>query len=419
MIGIAFGQPLALLLLLVLIPGIVLIDRGSRRVRSRARRGTLLGIRLLGGSLLGLALAAPLLWTGTDQLATVFVVQRSASIAPATQQAAVAWIEQALRQKPSGDRFAVVSFGGDAAVEAGLSEAVTPIALRAVGDPNHANLAAALRLAEGVLPASGARRIVLLSNGNQNQGDALGEVASLRAAGIPVDVVPLSEPASPEVALRQLSVPPALHPNERFSLSVTLDSTVETRGRLDLVVDGKLDTTQAVALHVGQNQIVLSHAPLAPGLHRLQALITAQQDTLPENNVGDATVLVGGPPRVLLVEGRAGDARYLAPALRAGGMTVVVGTPAGVGGEVATLRPYDAIGLINVAASQLGSDALTALQAYVQDFGGGLVLIGGDNSYGVGGYRGTPLEEALPLSMDVRGRQSQASVALIQIGRAH
>jgi len=82
---------------------------------------------------------------------------------------------------------------------------------------------------------------------------------------------------------------------------------------------------------------------------------------------------------------------------------------------VATLRQYDAIGLINVAASQLGSDALTALQAYVHDFGGGLVVIGGDNSYGVGGYRGTPLEEALPLSMDVRGLTNHPGVAVALI----
>ena len=414
MIGIDFGHPLALLLLL-LIPAFVLIDRWGVRMRSGARRYTLLAIRLIGFSLIVLALAAPLIWTGTDQLSTVFLLDRSASVSPAAQQDAVNWIESAIHQKQSTDRAAVVSFAGDAAVEQGLTQVAGPIAPNAQLDRNHTNINAALRLAEGVLPQSGARRIVLLSDGNQNQGNALTEAPTLRAAGIPVDVVPITDLAGPEVALRQLNVPPSIHQNERFSLSVTVDSTTDTTGRLQIVIDGRLDSTQNVDLHQGQNNIVIAHAPLTPGLHTFQAVIEAQNDTLAENNVGYATLQVGGPPRILLVEGTTGNAKYLAPALRAGGLSVDITAPTGVGGDVATLRQYDAIGLINVAASQFGSDALTALKSYVQDFGGGLIAIGGDNSFGVGGYRGTPLEDVLPVSMDVRGRQSQANVALILV----
>ncbi|HUX85481.1 MAG TPA: vWA domain-containing protein, partial [Chloroflexota bacterium] len=248
MIGIDFGQPLALLLFL-LVPAFVLIDRSGVRMRSPSRRYTLLVIRLIGFSLIVLALAGPQIWTGTDQLSTVFLLDRSASVSPTAQQDAVNWIESAIRQKRPTDRAAVVSFAGDAAVEQGLTQVAAAIAPNAQLDRNHTNINAALRLAEGVLPQSGARRIVLFSDGNQNQGNALAEGSTLRAAGIPIDVVPMTDQVGPEVALRQLNAPTSIHQNERFSLSVTVDSTTDTTGRLQIVIDGRLDSTQTVDLH--------------------------------------------------------------------------------------------------------------------------------------------------------------------------
>jgi hypothetical protein len=55
---------------------------------------------------------------------------------------------------------------------------------------------------------------------------------------------------------------------------------------------------------------------------------------------------------------------------------------------------------------------MRAITSYVQNLGGGLVVIGGEQSYGVGRYNRTPLEEALPVKMDLRGRTLTASVAL-------
>src|SRR4029077_20761289 len=112
------------------------------------------------------------------------------------------------------------------------------------------------------------------------------------------------------------------------------------------------------------------------------------------------------------VEGDSGDAKFLSAALTADGLTVEVAGPSSIGGEVAELRQFDAIGLLNVPATNLGANTLTALQSYVKDFGGGLIAIGGGRSFGVGGYRKTPLEDTLPVTMDVRGRSSHASVVL-------
>ncbi len=412
--GFEFTRPIALLLL-VLLPAFIVIDRGSRRAHASFRRYALLLIRLVGFTALVLALAAPVIWTGTDTLSTVFLIDRSASVPLSAQQEAIDWIEKAVQAKHPGDRAAVISFAGDAAVEQGLTTAVSPVNPTAHLDRNHTDIASALRLAEGVLPQGGSRRIVLLSDGNQNRGDALAEAPLLRAEGIQVDAVSLSGASGPEVAVRRVNVPSAIRKGERFTINLTISSTVETSARVRLLIDQRLDSTQTFDLHTGENSLVIGHDPLEPGEHTLEAVVEPARDTLPDNNVGYATLQVSGPPRILLVEGDPGDARYLSRALDASGLSVDVEAPSILGGDVSSLRQFDAIGLINLPATRIGPDGLVALRSYVQDFGGGLVVIGGDRSFGVGAYRQTPLEDVLPVSMNVRGRQAHASVALILV----
>ena len=66
--------------------------------------------------------------------------------------------------------------------------------------------------------------------------------------------------------------------------------------------------------------------------------------------------------------------------------------------------------------TRLGTERMDALQVYVRDVGRGLVMIGGHDSYGAGGYARTPLEETLPVEMDVRDRDDAAGH---RAGRGH
>ncbi len=411
MIALEFTRPLALALL-VLVVAFYWIDRIGFRAPSPGRRYAALATRCLAVTLIVLALAGPEIRTSTDTLSTVFLVDRSASVPAAQQQQAISWIEQALKNKRPSDQAAVISFARDAAVDQGMSASTAVGPLTARLDQSQTDIAGALRLAQGVLPQSGARRIVLLSDGNETTGNARGETETLRAAGIPVDVVPLVASTGPEVALKSVSLPPAIHRGEHFTMNVTVSSTVETAARLRISIDGRFDSTQNVQLHTGDNSLLIGHDAVSPGEHTFQVIVEPDRDTLSENNVGYATLQVAGPPRILLVENAPGDAKYLAPALQADGLTIDVEAPSILSGDIASLRQYDAIGLINVPSTKLSLASMSALQSYVRDFGGGLIAIGGDQSFGVGSYRKTPLEETLPVSMDVKGRATHASVVL-------
>src|SRR5260370_8541895 len=122
----------------------------------------------------------------------------------------------------------------------------------------------------------------------------------------------------------------------------------------------------------------------------------AAQATISQNNEAAAFVDVQGPRNVLISEGRTGGGQNIGAALRATQINVTVGTPADVPVTLEGLANYSAVVLADVPAADLGTTRMQVLQTYVRDLGRGLVVSGGENSYGVGGYALTPLEPTLP-----------------------
>src|SRR6478609_4391906 len=113
--SLSFTQPWALLLL-GLLPLTVLTARHSLAALPRARRRWSLALRLLLLTLLAGATAGAQIVRAADNLAVVFLLDRSDSVPTAAQAAAVDFARGAIRQMPRGDAAAVVAFGADAVV---------------------------------------------------------------------------------------------------------------------------------------------------------------------------------------------------------------------------------------------------------------------------------------------------------------
>ncbi len=411
-----FEYPLVLILLPICAALILVVWRTSRTYMPPLRRRISLGLRMVVVSLVVLALASPLVQLSADQLAVAVLLDRSDSISPAARVDEENWLSSALAAKAAADQVAVVSFGADATLERTLSTDSRPprLAPSAV-DGRRTDIAAAIRTGIASLPPGTARRMVLLSDGQQNQEQADQAAALASAAGVQLLGVPLSAESGPEVLVRQLDAPPLLHEGDRFAVTAQVEATVSTSARLHLLVDGRLASSQDVDLVQGVNRFVLAQEPLPAGQHLVRVQIEPGVDTLPQNNSAGAVVVVSGPPAVLVAEGSPGDGKFLADALRATGLKVDLTTVAAASLDPQALRDYASVVLANVTASSLPLGQMRALQAYVRDFGGGLVVVGGDSAYGPGGYARTPLEDMLPVRMDLRGKSVSASVALMLV----
>jgi Mg-chelatase subunit ChlD/uncharacterized membrane protein len=407
-------QPAALFGLLLL-PLFVLLNRFSRSHLPADRRRLALFVRLVVVALLVVAASGPRLVQSADRLATAFLLDFSDSISPDVREQAVAFVRKALAAKQDGDQSVVIAFGEHAQVDQPLTTSRELNDVSSVVPGGHTNIAEAIRLGLASLPTGVARQIVLISDGNENVEKALEQARLVGAAGVPIATVTLGARSGPEVLVRQVDTPSFVREGESFSVSVTIESNVQASGKLHLLSDNQLLKTQDVDLEPGTNTINVPQDPLPAGFHLFKAQIETAQDTYTQNNESGSYTVVQGKPRVLLVEGSPGEAKFLADALTAGGLSPDVKGAVEAPLDLAGLRAYESVILVNVPANSMTVPQMKSIQSYVQNLGGGLVVVGGDKSYGVGRYARTPLEDALPVKMDLRGKTLTASVALVLV----
>ena len=425
--SISFANPACLWLLVPFLPllALPLAGRNARQALRRKWPSILLRLVIGLGLILGLAGAR---WVQpVDDVSVVFVIDLSDSVPAAEQERAETFIRQAIAAMPAGARAAVVAFGEEALVERLASEARDLPPIASVPGSGRTDIASAIRLALALFPEESHKRLVLLSDGLENVGDALAQADLAAARGVEIAVVPLlAPPADQEAYVADMEMPSAVRQGQEFDVIVTVESTLAQEATLHLLGDGQLLASRHVALEAGTNRIVFSVTAGQAGFRRYRVELEPLLDTLPQNNLASGFAVVSGPPRVLVVEGQAGEAEALQRALESTDVVVTVVAAGALPVDLATLSSYDTVVLVDVPADALPTGAMEALPVAVRELGRGLVMVGGEHSFGAGGYLRTPLEQALPVDMDVRSRTREPNIALVlavdksgSMGRCH
>jgi len=409
------ANPRAFLLLLAVVPLLYLLYRQSRVYLPPRRRELALAIRIGIAALVVLALAGPRLLQRLDRLTVVYLVDLSDSVTGDARQKSVDYIRESMKTMGARDLIGIVAFGENALVEQPLSHPDGLGDLSSIPITTHTDLAGAVRTGTALLTRDTGRRLIVLSDGNENLGSARDEVKLAAAAGIQVSVVPLTAPTGPRVLLSKVETPAIIRKADNFDMQVTIESNVAGTAKLRLFTDGALTGEENVTLKAGSNTFTYPQKPLPQGFHSFSAQLESGQDPIVENKQASSFSTVIGQSRVLLLEGAQGEGKNLADALTATGTMVDVRSPSALPPDLAGLRAYDSVMLVNVPASSLTTSGMRLIAGYVRDLGGGLVVVGGDKSFGAGGYGQTPLEEALPVSAAVNPRKNLPSSAVVFI----
>ncbi|HEX2766733.1 MAG TPA: VWA domain-containing protein [Candidatus Limnocylindria bacterium] len=412
---VGFTEPAWLWLALPAAAIVVIGWLAASRTLPRARRIGSLVVRLVLVACLVLALAGMRLALPADRLSVVFLLDASASMLDASREELVEWARDTVGDKPEGDTAAVVVFGANALVDrlpSEVTDLADPASQPVVGATD---IGAAVRLAAAIMPAGHQARIVLLSDGNDTAGEADAAIAAAATRGIRLDVVMPADESAAEVLVDAVDAPNGARVGETIDLSVRLRSTITTDATLRLLADGATIATRELSLEPGVTTIPFSVTADEAGFHVFRAIIEPDEDRFTENNAADAYVLVTGEPRVLLATDDATRAADLVASLTDGNLDVDVVASTGVPSSLTTLAGYDAVVLDNVEADALGEAAMESLQVYVRDLGKGLVMLGGRDSYGAGGYLDTPIEETMPVYMTVRDRERSPDVAMVAV----
>lgn len=420
-----FTTPLALLLLLAL-PYFIWLGR-PRPAATRNKQGrewASLVLRLLIVFLLVFSLAGVQLVRAADELSVVFLVDASDSISREQAAQAEAFVRAAVETMGVNDQAAVVLFGANALVERPMSGLAELAPVTSVPQTLQTDLAEAIRLGMALFPAGSARRMVIISDGSATIGNTEEAARLAAAAGVQIDVLPLSRPPSDvEAWVASVDAPTQVSQGETVRVRIAIESTAATLATLRLLSGGAVVREEPVQLQPGTNNFALTVRAAEQEFVRYAVQIVPVNDTFYQNNQLAAFTEIVGPPRVLMVanDGTLDDSGNPQPdespqlqlALEATGLVVDRVTPGELPASLTELSSYATIILVNVNAKNLSPRKMETLQTYVRDLGGGLVAVGGPQSYGMGGYYRTPLEETLPVEMQIKDEERFPSVSIV------
>ncbi len=373
-----------------------------------------LGLRALIVLLLTGALAGFELQTTPSAQSLIVVADLSASLQN-SRDTELATVQRIIASRQGDNRTGLVSFARDPQVELNASTDPQFSSFQNQPNPHYTDVASALQLAGSILPGDTRRHVVLVSDGRANLGDAVAEARLLHAEGIRVDTIAVNVPLGPEVLVDRLDAPRSIAAGERADASAVIVSNTTTAATVRWYVDHNLVNTVQMQLSPGETTVSQVVQPAEPGFHSVQVVVDPTVDTYAENNVGEALVQVVGPARVLLVEDTPGAAASLDSALRSTGLLTTTVATAQMPRSSADMAAYSSVVLVNVPASSLGLDEMALLQAVTRDLGLGLVVVGGSDSYGPGGYAGTSLETALPVQMLLPQNTQKPPVAVMLV----
>ncbi len=337
----------------------------------------------------------------------MFVLDRSDSVPSPQQEASFKYAMRVSADKKKEDRVGLLVFGSEPALETTVNNLVDPQKEKifAVIGSDRTDIAGAVRLGTAAFPENGQKRLVVLSDGNENVGDALNAVVSAKPLGVTIDVIPIGAARGNDVSVQRLGVPARVKRGQTIAAKIFVQSDQKQTGRLRIYRDEQFLGEQQVELEPGKNLFEFPETLNEPKFYSYSVQVDVPGDKVPQNNRATGFVNVRGDPRILLVSSELQQDATLAAALRSANIELRVIGVDKFPETLAEIQSYDCVFLSNIAAGDLGDRLMKLIESAVRDFGVGLVCVGGDQTYMAGAYKGTPLETTLPVNMELDSKK--------------
>ncbi len=407
-----FERPYVLLLLL---PAVAVLWLGQRRSLTswtpRQRQVCFIVRSILAGCLIA-AIAGPN-WRGeTSESAVIFLKDVSSSIVPAARAEADAFVRESMKNHTA--QSGEIDFARDVSLRRAIGtdeNRLTPI------DPNGTQIGDALRFSAALLPSDRPGRIVLLSDGNFTDNESPRKVtAELATRGVQVDMIRLQGETRPDAAITKVDVPEGMREGEMVKISAAVTATVPLADtKIRLYQNHLLVGEVSQDLATGANPISFAPIKAMGNVAIYEVEVAAAGDVRDENNRARQAVIHGGAARTLLIDTSPDEAKPLAGALQTAGLMVDVRPPTGFPKSLAELEDFDLVLFSDAPADAFRQEQLQMIASWVKDFGGGFLMIGGENSFGAGGYALTPLAGLLPVRLEREQREETPVAALLVI----
>ncbi|HEU0140388.1 MAG TPA: VWA domain-containing protein [Bryobacteraceae bacterium] len=359
--------------------------------RSTSRKGAL-ALKALSLAAILLALTQPSVDVAGTRMSVSVLVDTSQSIGEAGMSRASS-IASSIQSRRGRHHVEIVPFAsGTRALASGEKGSSLKLRRTAGAPGNGTDLENAIREALASAPAGLIPRLVLISDGRENQGGVVRAMWQARELGVPVDTYAVEGKSKPGIVLESVSVPSFAFTGDRVPVELTLDSPRAAAATVEVMAGGKVLGKSEVSLGAGRNQV-----RVYANLGAVGAIDFSGRVSSPDvGEVQFSQALTLRKPRVLYIsQDPPGTDLHLMQALRAAEFDVQTAA----GPAPRDLSEYQLVVFNNWDLDGIAPNRKEDIEKFVKE-GGGVLVIGGErNIYREKEGPEDPLERSLPAKL--------------------
>lgn len=397
--------------LIILLAEIILYILSKKQKAKKA----VITLRIICFILLISAVFDPKLPLPAKSVTTVFTLDLSDSMADNSYDA-IEFINEALKLKPSGDLTALAAFGRDGNILASASDSAKEYTLNTSADITATNIQGGVETAKSLFKSSTGKRMIIFTDGSETNGDSASAIKALSNEGVEIKFVEYDHDNMAEAEITQLKVPEYISMGKcRSELVIT--STAQMNANIQLYANGNKIYENKTELNIGENRFNIETEIKGSGTVNLKGVIEPDVDKYYQNNTAYAHTYIEAAPKVLVLEYN-GSGNKLNELIKSASVTTERLDIHSAPKSEDILNNYEAVILADCPYYEMDSDFVTALESYVKNSSGGLLVTGGENSLAPGGYRSTKLEDILPINMDMTDDQRKDTAIVMVVDRS-
>ncbi len=405
------------LCLLVFVAVTLYLSQKSLAELSTFRKWSAFAIRSLIILLFVLALAGTRIVWKSNRICVIFALDKSNSVSHIEIQKGLSFVSRSIENLKDGDLAGVISFAEKVNIDFPPQARPDVSRIRSDFHKDYTNIDSAIKTAIDLFPKGYQKKIVLVSDGNENVGDVLNVVDILKSHDIEIHTFPLSTrlEGKDEVWVENLIAPSQVVDGQVFEVKAVIGSNTNAKLKVMLFRDGQFIDHQEMTIRKSGIKKIITFKQIISDQknHTYKVSIEANTDTIRENNQAQVFVGLAERRKILYVNGNL-TTKYLPQVLEKNGLDVVVIEDISrFPSSITELKDYSVVIFDNISAYSLSESQMQMIETYVHDIGGGFLMIGGENSFGSGGYSKTPIEKILPVKMIPEKKKRSTSMVLL------
>ncbi|MDR2644115.1 MAG: VWA domain-containing protein [Planctomycetaceae bacterium] len=251
--------------------------------------------------------------------------------------------------------------------------------------------------------------IVLISDGNETVGNAIETSAY---CPIPISTVPVPASSLPEISVTNFNIPTELKSGETFNIDLTIYSNQSSEAVVSIFCNEFKIYSETKKLYAGENNFRLQQITSDDRIQEFSVRVESDNDTKKENNYSRKIAIVKDQPRILMIDSGPEVLFDFVAAMSEQGLKIEVRPAEGIPKTMDGFLQFDSVIISNIPATAFSLQQMKLLRDYVYEFGGGLIMLGGENSFGQGGYYKTVIEDILPVRCNFDDEKEKPAIAI-------